>query len=147
MDWILLVGGRGLRAFGFGFAAVLLGLYLERKGVAPGLIGLPLGIALAAASLTGLVAAEIAARVGRRPALLLAGLLMALTGLDLALASQTWLFVLAGATGMLGVASVDLGPFAPVEQASLAEVVAPPDRNVAFGRYALSGGLFNAAGG
>jgi MFS family permease len=48
---------------------------------------------------------------------------------------------------MLGAASVDLGPFASVEQAVLAESVSPAARNVAFGRYSLTGGLFNAAGG
>jgi MFS family permease len=89
----------------------------------------------------------LAARVGRRKALAAVGLLMAITGLDLALANQPALLVLSGATGMLGAASVDLGPFAPLEQAALAEVVPPQRRNLAFGRYALSGGLFSAAGG
>jgi MFS family permease len=77
----------------------------------------------------------------------LTGLLMTVTGLDLALATQAPLLVVAGVTGMLGAASVDLGPFAPLEQAALAEVVEPNRRNLAFGRYSLSGGLFNAAGG
>ena len=72
---------------------------------------------------------------------------MAVTGLDLALADQPALLVVAGLTGMLGAASVDLGPFASVEQAVLAEAVPPSARNVAFGRYSLTAGLFNAAGG
>ena len=72
---------------------------------------------------------------------------MALTGLDLALATQPALLVAAGITGMLGAASVDLGPFASVEQAVLAETVSAAKRNVAFARYSLTGGLFNAAGG
>ena len=71
---------------------------------------------------------------------------MAVTGLDLALATEPALLVLAGVTGMLGAASVDLGPFAPLEQPALAEVVTPERRNLAFARYSLSGGLFNAAG-
>jgi hypothetical protein len=72
---------------------------------------------------------------------------MALTGLDLALAAEPALLVAAGLTGMLGAASVDLGPFASVEQAVLAEAVPPDARSVAFGRYSLTAGLFNAAGG
>jgi MFS family permease len=126
---------------------VLIGLHLERAGLSAALIGVTLGIGLAAASLTGLGAVALAARVGRRAALAAVGLLMTLTGLDLALAAQPVLLVLAGVTGMLGAASVDLGPFAPLEQSALAEVVAARRRNLAFGRYALSGGLFNAAGG
>lgn len=147
MDRALLLGARGLRAFGFGFSAVLIGVYLERRGLSPGLIGLTLGLGLAAASLSGLASASLAARFGRRRALSIAGWLMALTGLDLALAGQPALLVAAGLTGMLGAASIDLGPFASVEQATLAEAVSPAARNVAFGRYSFTGGLFNGAGG
>jgi len=147
LDRSLLLATRGLRAFGFGFSAVLIGVYLEGRGLSPVLIGLTLGIGLAAASLSGLASAALAARWGRRRVLALAGVLMALTGLDLALSGQPVLLVLAGVTGMLGAASVDLGPFAAVEQAVLAEAVPQSARNVAFGRYSLTGGLCNAAGG
>ncbi len=147
MDRLLLLAARGLRAFGFGFAAVLIGVHLERRGLPPGLIGLTLGIGLAAASLSGLASAGLASRFGRRRVLAASGALMALTGLDLALATQPALLVAAGITGMLGAASVDLGPFASVEQAVLAETVSAAKRNVAFARYSLTGGLFNAAGG
>ncbi len=146
-DRALLLAARGLRAFGFGFSAVLVGLLLESKGMSSVLIGLTLGIGLAASSLSGLAAVALAASVGRRWTLTFVGLLMTITGLDLALATEPALLVLAGATGMLGAASVDLGPFAPIEQAALTEVVPPAGRNLAFGRYSMSGGLFNAAGG
>src|ERR1700704_5588803 len=147
MDRRLLLAARGLRSFGFGFSAVLIGVHLERRGLSPLLIGLTLGVGLAAASLTGLASAALAAMWGRRRVLAAAGVLMAATGLDLALAHQASLLLLAGITGMFGAASVDLGPFASVEQAVLAEAVPPSARNVAFGRYSLTGGLFNAAGG
>ncbi len=147
MDRRLLLGARGLRSFGFGFSAVLIGVHLERRGLSPLLIGLTLGVGLAAASLTGLASAALAAVWGRRRVLAATGVLMAVTGIDLAFADQAFLLLLAGLTGMLGAASVDLGPFASVEQAVLAETAQPSERNVAFGRYALTGGLFNAAGG
>jgi MFS family permease len=146
VDRALLFVGRGLRAFGFGFAAVLIGLHLQRRGLDGTEIGLALGVGLAAASLTGLFSARAAAAWGRRWLLGVCGLLMAATGIDLAFAHQAALLVVAGATGMLGAASVDLGPFAPVEQAALAEAAAGRVRNVAFARYSLTGGLFNAAG-
>ncbi|HEV2027518.1 MAG TPA: MFS transporter [Candidatus Dormibacteraeota bacterium] len=147
MDRLLLLASRGLRAFGFGFAAVLIGIHLERRGLSPVLIGLTLGVGLAGASLSGLASASLAARIGRRATLAVSGALMALTGLDLALATQPGLLVASGLTGMLGAASLDLGPFAAVEQAVVAEVVPPGDRNLAFARYSLLGGIFNAAGG
>ena len=146
-DWALLLAARGLRAFGFGFAAVLVGLHLEHAGLSPVLIGLTVGLGLASASLTGLGAVVFAVRFGRRATLAVTGLLMAVTGLDLALATQPSLLVLAGVTGMLGAGNLDLGPFAPIEQTAVAEVATPQQRNLAFGRYALIGGLFNAGGG
>src|SRR5438132_396215 len=100
-----------------------------------------------AGCLTGLAAASLAGRFGRRRTLAGIGLLMAVTGIDLALARQPALLAISGLTGMLGAASVDYGPFASVEQAVLAETAAPKARNRAFGRYSLTGGLFNAAGG
>ena len=126
---------------------MLVGLDLEQAGLPAGLVGLTLGIGLAAASLTGLAAAALSARYGRRVTLALAGVLMAATGVDLAAANQPLVLTLSGVTGMLGAASVDLGPFAAVEQATLAESVPDRQRNRAFGRYSLTGGLFNAAGG
>src|SRR2546427_6330553 len=65
-DWALLLVARGLRAFGFGFAAVLVGLHLEHAGLSPVLIGLTVGLGLASASLTGLGAVVFAVRFGRR---------------------------------------------------------------------------------
>lgn len=146
-DRALLLSARGLRAFAFGFSAVLIGLHLERVGLSPAGIGVALGVGLAAASLTGLGSAALAARIGRRPTLAIVGGLMTVTGLDLALITQPVLLILAGITGMLGAASVDYGPFASVEQAVLTETVPPARRNRAFARYSLTGGLFNAAGG
>ena len=126
---------------------MLVGLHLERLGLSSFLIGVTLSIGLAAASLTGLASAAGSARIGRRRTLALAGLLMALTGLDLALVRAPALLILAGVTGMLGAASIDYGPFSSVEQAVLAETATPVARNRAFARYSLTGGLFNAAGG
>src|SRR5438874_4625715 len=127
--------------------AVILGLQLERRGLRPAQIGLVVSIGLLTASLYGLPAAALVARFGRRRVLAGAGLLMAVSGFDLALATQTWQLVLAGATGMLGASSVDLGPFLALEQSTLTEAVPAARRNRAFGRYSLTGGLAAAAGG
>ena len=135
-----------LRAFGFGMSAVLVGVYLERRGLSATAIGLTLTVGLLAGALFGLAAAAASARIGRRWMLALAGFLMTLTGIDLAFATAPWLLGLAGITGMLGAASVDVGPFASIEQAALAEAVAPERRNLAFARYSLTGGLAVAAG-
>lgn len=146
-DFQLLLLVRMTRAFGFGVAAVLISVYLERRGLSSALIGVCLSIGLLSASLTGLGWARASRRIGRRRALALTGLLMALTGLDLAFSTTPALLLLAGSTGMLGAASIDLGPFSAIEQAMLTEAVDGRRRNLAFSRYALTGGLAAAAGG
>jgi MFS family permease len=146
-DFRLILAARLLRAFGFGMAAVLVGLHLERQGLTASVIGLVLSIGLLSAAIAGVIAATLSARIGRRNTLALTGLLMAFAGFDLALASSPLLLGLAAVTGMLGAASVDLGPFAAIEQAALAESVQPQRRNLAFARYSLTGGLAAAAGG
>ena len=145
-DIALLFSSRALRAFGFGLSAVIIALHLEHRGVPAGLIGFALGVGLASASLSGLLFAVVSARIGRRAALALSGVLMALAGLDLALAPSLWLLVLAGLTGMLGLAAIDLGPFATVEQATLAEATSAQARNRAFARYSVLGALAGAGG-
>ncbi|TMD41250.1 MAG: MFS transporter [Chloroflexi bacterium] len=127
-------------------SAVLIGLHLERLGLSAGGIGLILTIALLSAAVTGLAAANLSSRIGRRYTLALAGILMAVTGADLAVASSPVLIGIAAITGMLGTASIDLGAYASVEQASLAESAEPRPRNLAFARYSLTGGLATAAG-
>lgn len=145
-DLLLLLVTRSLRAFGFGLSAVTIALHMESRGLSATLIGVALAIGLASASLSGLVFAVVAAGVGRRRALSMCGILMAIAGLDLAFAPSWWLLVPVGVTGMLGVASVDLGPFATVEQAALAESVSTSGRNRAFARYSIVGALAAAAG-
>jgi MFS family permease len=146
-DYALILAARLLRAFGFGMAAVLIGLHLERQGLTASVIGLLLSLGLLSAAIVGVIAATLSAYIGRRNTLALTGLLMAFAGFDLALAHAPFLIGLAAFTGMLGAASVDLGPFASIEQAALAESVTPERRNVAFARYSLTGGLAAAAGG
>jgi len=146
-DLALILAARLLRAFGFGMAAVLVGLHLERRGLGPSAIGLILTIGLLSAAIAGVLAATLSSRLGRRYTLAGAGLLMTIAGADLALANSPVLLAIAAATGMLGAASVELGPFASIEQAALAESVEPRRRNVAFARYSLTGGLAAAGGG
>jgi len=146
-DFALLIASRVLRAVGFGFAAVLLGVHLQSRLLTPVEIGVVLAVGLSAASLSGLLAAAAAARVGRRATLAAIGLLMALCGLLLAIGTGPVLPSLAALTGMMGVAGTDLGPFLPVEQAVLTQATDQMRRNRAFARYSVTGALAGAVGG
>ena len=145
-NYSFLVATRLVRAFAFGMGAVVLGVHLERRGLSPTEVGLTLTVGLLAAALIGLASAAASARIGRRVTLAVTGLLMSLSGLDLGLSMAHPLLVLAGATGMLGVAGVDGGPFLSIEQAVLTETVDSQGRNRAFGRYSLTGALAGAGG-
>ncbi len=146
-DVRILLASRMTRAFAFGFSIILLGLYLEDRHISALEIGVVLAIGLAAASLTGLLAAATAGRFGRRRTLSVIGMLMAISGFDVAFATHFWLLALAGTTGMLGASGTDNGPFLSVEQAVLTEASSASGRNRAFGRYSLTGALAGAAGG
>ena len=146
-DLRILIAARLLRAFGFGFATILLGVHLQSRRLGAGEIGLVLAVGLGAASLSGLLSSIAAGRWGRRATLSGIGVLMALSGLDLALATQHWLLTLAGVTGMMGIAGTDLGPFLAVEQAVLTQRSALSARNRAFARYSLTGALAGSIGG
>src|SRR3979409_2341042 len=146
-DLRILLAARVLRAFGFGFSAVLVAVHLQARGLSPAWIGVVLAVGLGSASFTGLAAAWLASRIGRRLTLASVGILMALCGIDLALAPTPWLLLLAGLTGMMGLANADLGPFLAVEQAMLTETATAAGRNRAFGRYSFTGAIGIAAGG
>ena len=142
----LLLSARILRAFGFGFSAVLIAVHLQGRHFSSTEIGLVLAVALLAAALGGLLSAAASGRFGRRRVLMGVGLLMTLCGLDLAFAPQPWLLVVAALTSMLGVSGTDLGPFLAVEQAVLAQSTSAEGRNRAFARYSFTGALSGAFG-
>jgi MFS family permease len=146
-DLRILFGVRSIRAFGFGFSAILVGLYLQDRHLAPFEIGVVIAVGLASASITGLGAAIAQGTFGRRRTLAGVGILMTVCGITLATGTQFWLYLAAALTGMLGAAGTDVGPFLSVEQAVLTDATVASMRNRAFGRYSATGALAGAAGG
>src|SRR5260370_8718152 len=117
-DFALILAARLLRAFGFGMAAVLVGLHLERRGLSAGAIGLVLSIGLLSAAIVGVIAAAVSSRIGRRDTLAGAGVLMAIAGFDLALANSPLFLGVAAPTGILGASTVGPVPSAPLAPAA-----------------------------
>ena len=138
---------RSIRAFGFGYSSILVGLYLQDRHLAPLEVGVVIAVGLASASITGLGAALAQGIFGRRRTLAGVGILMACCGIALAGGTQFWLYLAAAMTGMLGAAGTDVGPFLSVEQAVLTDATTSAMRNRAFGRYSATGALAGAAGG
>lgn len=138
--------GRALRAFADGYMAILLPAYL----LAIGLGTLEVGI-VATATLLGSALATVAVgtwghRFPSRRLLLVAALLMALTGVGFAALSSFWPLLLVAFIGTLNPSSGDVSVFLPLEHARLAGAARGHARTALFARYSLLGALAAALG-
>ncbi len=125
---------QALRAFGYGFGAVLLGVTLHERGYSPALVGLVLTAVVAGTVVASAWLARYADSVGRRRCYVVMYLLLAVTGVMFALPVPLWVLLLASLTGALSTDVVESGPFTSLEQPMLAADLA--DRQIAgFGLY------------
>ncbi|MFI4925148.1 MAG: MFS transporter [Vicinamibacteria bacterium] len=137
---------KGLRAFGDGYVALLLPLYLLDLGFSALEVG-----AIATATLVGsgvltLVVGLRAHRHSYRALLIAATVLMAGTGVGFATATQFWPLLLIAVVGTLNPSSGDVSVFLPLEHAVLSRVVDDRKRTAVFARYSLVGALAAAVG-
>jgi len=139
--------GRALRALADGYVAVLLPAYLLAQGLALVDVGLLSTATLAGSAAGTLAIGAWAHRLGRRPLLLGAALLMAATGGAFAALSSFWPLALVAFVGTLNPSSGDVSIFLPIEQAELAGAAGTSEaRTALYARYSLAGSLFAAIG-
>jgi MFS family permease len=137
---------RALRGFADGLVSVLLAGYLLRLGFTPLEVSvLVMGTLLGSAALTTAVGLAGHA-VRRRPLLLLACVLMLLTGVGFALLSTFWPLLLVAVVGTLNPSAGDVSVFLPTEQAALANTASGATRTHLFARYNVAGNLAGALG-
>ncbi|MES2342825.1 MAG: MFS transporter [Pseudomonadota bacterium] len=137
---------RGVRAFGDGFVALLLPVYLIALGFSPLQVGvLTTATLLGSAALT-LAVGSVAHRVSTRRLLIAVSGLMVLTGLAFAGLGGFWPLVVVGCVGTLNPSGGDVSPFLPLEQSMLAHSTTDAARTSLFARYSLTGSLSVAAG-
>lgn len=125
-----------LRALATGMAGVLLGVYLAKVGLTPGIVGLVTGAGLAGATVGALAVTLRAERWERRTALLVFGLLASAGGALLALVSHPAALAAAAFLGMVNGMGRDRGPSAILEQALIPATTAHSSRTSAFAWYA-----------
>jgi MFS family permease len=145
-DRTLLLFTRSLRLFAYGALAVVLVLYLTELGFTTSQIGLLLTLTLVGDTVVSLVLTTRADRVGRRSILIAGAVLMSLAGLVFALTSNLVVLLLAGTLGVISPSGNEVGPFLPIEQAALSQVVPPASRTSVFAWYTLAGALATAVG-
>ena len=147
-SWVWrILAARALRALADGYVAVLLPAYLLALGLPLIDVGLLSTATLAGSAAGTLGIGAYAHRIGRRPLLLGAALLMAATGAAFAGLTSFWPLAIVAFVGTLNPSAGDVSIFLPIEQAELAGAAAGSEaRTALFARYALAGSLFGALG-
>ncbi len=145
-DARLIIAARGLRSFGYGLLAVLLGVALSAAGLTPVAIGALITVSLVGDFCGTYVIGVYADRWGRRRTLVVLALLMAVTGAVFGLTAVYPVLLVAAFVGTLGTSGSETAPFLPIEQAMLPQTGAPEQHTALFARYNLVA-TFAAAGG
>jgi MFS family permease len=141
-----LLAARTLRAFGYGYLAVTLAVYLQQLGLSGVAIGFVLTAAVAGSALMNVLWSLLADRFGRRRTIATMAVLMVGGGLLFAFADQLWLLLVAACTGTISASSAEVGPFITVEQAILPQTAPDQRRTWLFSIYETLGNLAAAAG-
>jgi len=142
----LLFVARAVRMSGYGALGVILVLYLASAGLAPGEIGILLALTLVGDTLISLWLTTHADRIGRRRTLAIGALLMAAAGLVFAGTTGFLVLLLAATIGVLSPSGAEVGPFLPIEQASLTEVTPAERRTSIYAWYNVVGSVATATG-
>jgi MFS family permease len=145
-DGRLLFATRFIRLFAYGALSVVLVLYLVGLGLSESDTGILLTSTLVGDTLVSLYLTTQADRIGRRRMLMIGASLMTAAGVAFAFTSQMWLLVVAGTIGVISPSGQEVGPFLPIEQAALSQVVPDRARTDVFAWYTLAGSLATALG-
>ena len=145
-DAIRVLAARAVRAFGDGFVALLLPIYLVELGFSAFAIGVIVCGTLIGTALLTLWVGMIANRYSRRRLLLGASLLMAATGAGFAVSTGFWPLLVIAIVGTINPTTGDASVFSPVEQTVLTHIVEPRRRTALFARYSVVGSFAGALG-
>lgn len=145
-DGRLLFAGRSTRLFSYGFLSVVLVLYLAALDVPEAQIGLLITLTLIGDTLISLWITTRADRIGRRRMLIASAGLMLLAGVLFASTRDFALLLLAATIGVISPSGNEVGPFLPIEQAALSQLVPGAHRTQVFAWYNLAGSFATAMG-
>ena len=145
-DGRLLLLTRFTRLFAYGALSVVLVLYLTALGIGTRQIGVLLTLTLMGDTAVSLWLSTRADRIGRRRMLIVGAALMAAAGGAFALTRNYLVLVVAATIGVISPSGNEVGPFLPIEQAALAQVVPSERRTGVFAWYTLTGAFATALG-
>ena len=142
----LLLTTRGFRAFGDGFIALILPIYLIALGLSPFQVGLITTATLLGSAVLTLGVGFLSHRFAARTLLITASLLMLATGIFFSQVREFWPLMVIGFVGTLNPSGGDVSPFLPLEQSMLSHAGPDNERTRRFARFGLTGSLAVAAG-
>ncbi len=145
-DATILTYARALRAFGDGFTAVLLPVYLVSLDYSSFAVGAIATSSLIGSALLTLAVGMLAYRLKRRAVLVWSTGLMAATGVAFSAFDQFWPLMIIAFIGTLNPSGGDVSVFLPVEQSLLPQTAPARKRTAIFARYGLVGTLMLAVG-
>ncbi len=145
-DGRLLFVARSVRLFAYGALSVVLVIYLTSLGLTPARTGTLLTLILAGDVVVSLYLTTRADRFGRRRTLIAGAVLMVIAGVVFALTKDFTLLVIAGTIGVISPTGHEVGPFLPVEQAALTQLLPDDARTSVFAWYQLVGAGATALG-
>jgi MFS family permease len=145
-DGWLLFATRFVRLFAYGSLSVVLVFYLVGVGLSEAQAGLLLSLTLVGDTAVSLFLTTQADRLGRRRMLIAGAALMTIAGAVFAASRTFWILLLAGIIGVISPSGQEVGPFLPIEQASLSQVVSDRTRTRVLAWYTLLGSIAAATG-
>jgi MFS family permease len=145
-DALRVLAARGVRAFGDGFVALLLPIYLVERGFSALAIGAIVTGTLIGTAVMTLWVGWIANRQSRRLLLLAAAVLMVATGVGFAAITDFWPLLVIAVVGTMNPTSGDASIFVPLEQTVLTQTIEPRRRTALFARYSVIGSCATALG-
>lgn len=145
-DGRLLFLTRFIRLFSYGSLSVILVFYLTGLGLTEGQTGTLLTLILLGDTAVSFALTTQADRIGRRRMLIIGAVLMAGAGVTFAFTRNFLLLIVAGTIGVISPSGNEVGPFLPIEQAALSEVIPSRLRTEVFAWYTLTGAFATAAG-
>src|ERR1700739_388673 len=145
-DVLRILAARGVRAFGDGFVALLLPIYLVERGFSALAVGTIVTGTLVGTALMTLSVERVANRYSRRLLLLTEAVLMVATGVGFAAVAEFWPLLVIAVVGTMNPTSGDPSIFVPLEQTVLTQTIEPRRRTALFARYSVIGSCATALG-
>jgi MFS family permease len=140
-----ILGVQAVRAFLYGFGAVILGSALAASGASELAVGILGAAILAGMAISALTVGLIGDRVGRRRTYMGLLTLMGIVGGAYALTERLWILVALALLGVLSTDANENGPLTTLEQAMIGQAPAQTRLRV-FGRYNAVAFLAGAVG-